>query len=106
MYAAAAPEEGGACHVVGGNGEGAFAHAAVGKGGGGDEGGLDLQARVYALREAGDSGRALARRVSRRRASVRSVGGCRRGSEGSGRQGALKKAWSIETCRLAVWDRD
>ena len=34
------------------------------------------------------------------------VGGCRRGSQGSGEQRAAKKAWSTETCRLAVWDRD
>ena len=37
---------------------------------------------------------------------MRSVGGCRRGSQGSGVQRAAKKAWSTETCRLAVWDRD
>ena len=29
-----------------------------------------------------------------------------RGSQGSGVQRAAKKAWSTETCRLAVWDRD
>ena len=34
------------------------------------------------------------------------MGGCRRGSQGSGVQRAAKKAWSTETCRLAVWDRD
>ena len=44
--------------------------------------------------------------TSRRRGRVRSVGGCRRGSQGFGVQRAAKKAWSTETCRLAVWDRD
>ena len=104
--ASAAAEERCACHVVSGHGEGALAHAAVGEGGGGDEGGGDLRARVYARREAGESGRAFAPRASRRRGRVRSVGGCRRGSQGSGVQRAAKKAWSTETCRLAVWDRD
>ena len=37
MYAPAAAEERGACHVVCGHCEGAFAHAAVGQGGGGNE---------------------------------------------------------------------
>ena len=37
---------------------------------------------------------------------MRSVGAWRRGSQGSGRQREPKKAWSFETCRLAVWDRD
>ena len=39
MDASAAAEERCACHVVGAHGEGALAHAAVGEGGGGDEGG-------------------------------------------------------------------
>ena len=39
VHAPAAAEECGARHVVCGHGEGAFAHAAVGQGGGGDEGG-------------------------------------------------------------------
>ena len=68
--------------------------------------GGDWRVRAYARREAGDSGRAFARRASRSRGRVRSVGGCRRGSQGSGVQRAAKKAWSMETCRLAVWDRD
>ena len=37
---------------------------------------------------------------------MRSVGGCRRGSQGSGRQRAAKKAWSTETWGLVVWNRD
>ena len=100
--ASAAAEERCACHVVSGHGEGALAHAAVGEGvrrG-------DWRARVYTRREAGESGRAFARRASRSSGRVRSVGGCRRGSQGSGVQRAAKKAWSTETCRLAVWDRD
>ena len=39
VNAPAAAEERCACHVVSGHGEGALAHAAVGQGGGGDEGG-------------------------------------------------------------------
>ena len=39
VNAPAAAEERYACHVVSGHGEGALAHAAVGQGGGGDEGG-------------------------------------------------------------------
>ena len=103
--ASAAAEERCACHVVSGHGEGALAHAAVGEGGGGMRGG-DWRVRAYARREAGDSGRACAWRASRSRGRVRSVGGCRRGSQGSGLQRAAKKAWSTKTCRLAVWDRD
>ena len=35
------------------------------------------------------------------------VGGrVQEGEPGSGGQRAAKKAWSTETCRLAVWDRD
>ena len=37
--------------------------------------GGNLRAGAYTMRETGDSGRALARRASRRRGSVRSVGG-------------------------------
>ena len=68
--------------------------------------GGDWRVRVYARREAGDSGRAFARRAPRSRGRVRSEGGCRRGSQGSGVQPAAKKAWSTETCRLAIWDQD
>ena len=39
MDASAAAEERCACHVVSGQGEAALAYAAVGEGGGGDEGG-------------------------------------------------------------------
>ena len=39
VHAAAAAEECGAGYVVGGHRKGAFVHAAVGQGGGGDEGG-------------------------------------------------------------------
>jgi hypothetical protein len=56
--------------------------------------------------ESHESGRALARRASRRRGSVRSVGGWSSGSHGFGWQRELKKSWSTETWRLAVWDRD
>ena len=103
--ASAAAEERCACHVVIGHGEGdlpmrRWAREAVVMRGGG------WRPRAYARREAGDSGRAFARRASRSRGRVRSVGGCRRGSQGSGVQRAAKKAWSTETCRLAVWDRD
>ena len=53
----------------------------------------------------GGGGGAPAQRAMRSRGRGRSVGGCRRGSQGSGRQREATKAWSTVTQRSAVGDR-
>ena len=103
--ASAAAEERRACRVVSGHGEEPLARAAVGEGGGGDEGG-GLAGEGVRPEGGGGIWSGVRARTSRSRGRVRSVGGCRRGSQGSGVPRAAKKALSTKTCRLAVWDRD